>query len=179
MKLDSTDALAVQGLKLLHRAELELANAMPDLTLAAFAPELKRLLERRLAISREHLNRLERVLAKTEQQPVGERCETMEGMLADIQLLLGEGSAAQVLDVALIAAMRQIGHFQIASYQTAIALAQTRSQEQAAQLLTQSLEEENDLDGELGEQSEKILGRVVDRSVMQNSRLEQLGNVRT
>ncbi len=157
MKLDSTDVLAAQGLKLLHQAELELANAMPELISAASAPELKELFEHHLANRHEHLNRLERVLAEIGQQPAGERCETMQEMLADVQLFIGEGSDPQVLDVALTAAMRQIGHFQIASYQTAIALAQARGQEQAVRLLTRSLEEENDLEAELGEQSRKYL----------------------
>ena len=146
MKLDSTDALAIQGLKTLHHAELQIGNALPEIISAASDPGLKSLLERSLTNSREHLNGLERVLAEMGEQPIGEVCETMEGLLADIELLIGEAGEPRVLDLALIGAMQQVGHFQIASYNSAVTLALASGREEAAQWLRQCLEHEKEAD---------------------------------
>ena len=89
---------------------------------------------------------LERVLAEMGEQPIGEVCETMEGLLADIELLIGEGGEPRVLDLALIGAMQQVGHFQIASYNSAMTLALASGREEAAQWLRQCLEQEKEAD---------------------------------
>jgi len=57
----------------------------------------------------------------------------------------------------LIGAARRVEHYEIAAYQTAIKMAETMSNEQAADLLRETLSEEEETDGKLEDMCDELL----------------------
>ena len=147
--LDSLHSLYVHELQDLYSAETQLVKALPKLAKAASSPELKSAFTSHLAQTKEHVRRLEQLLAGLGQEPGGQKCKGMAGLIKEGQDLIKEGkngAEAAVLDSGLITAAQKAEHYEIAAYGSARKYAQMLGEESAAALLQQTLNVEGQAD---------------------------------
>ncbi len=157
MTLDTLQALYIHELQDLHSAESQLVKALPKLAKAARAPELKTAFTEHLAQTKEHVRRLEQLLLGLGEEPGGHKCKGMAGLIKEGQDLLKQGGEAAVLDSGLITAAQKVEHYEIAGYGAARSYAQMLRQDEAADVLQQTLMEEEQTDETLNELGQATL----------------------
>ena len=146
MELDTLRALYVEGLKDLWSAENQLVKALPRMAKAATHPQLKRAFTKHEAQTRQQVKRLERICKELGETPRGKKCVGMEGLIEEAKELLAEKPEPNVLDAGLISAAQHVEHYEMAGYGTARTWARLLGYENQAQLLQQTLDEEQATD---------------------------------
>jgi len=159
MKLKSMDQLFLHALRDLYSAENQLLKALPKLAHAADEPALSEAFEAHLEQTRGQVERLEQIFSRLGARAKGKKCKAMEGLIDEAKELLKERADADVLDAALIAAAQKVEHYEIAGYGCARAFARMLGDEEAAQLLQQTLDEEGETDRQLTELAETMVNR--------------------
>ncbi len=159
MKLDSMQDLALDGLQDLYSAETQAVQAYPQLMEAASSPELKAAFQEHLEQTQNQVSRLEQIFQQMGQSPGGKQSQGFQGIVAEAQELIQQGQPGPVLDAALIAAAQKGEHFEIACYGTARTLAQQMGQQQAVQLLEETLQEEKQTDQKLTQLAENLINQ--------------------
>ena len=154
MKLDSLNELYVDHLKDMYSAETQITKALPRMAQKASSPDLKAAFEEHLQQTNGQIQRLEQIFQTLEKSPRGKKCVGMEGLLEEGKEVMSDDMEPEVLDAALIAAAQKVEHYEISSYGTARAYARLLGDKTAAQLLTQTLEEEVGADEKLTELAE-------------------------
>lgn len=160
MTLDSLQSLYVHELQDLHSAESQLVKALPKLAKAANSPELKSAFTSHLAQTKEHVRRLEQLLAGLGAEAGGQKCKGMAGLIKEGQDVIKEGkngAEPAVVDGALITAAQKVEHYEIAAYGSARAMAQMLREDSAADLLQQTLNDESQADETLTELAQATL----------------------
>lgn len=137
------------GLKDLYWAEKSLSKSLPRMVENASSPELVRTLKNQLTEKEEHVARLEQMFKTVGIKPTAKKCEAMEGLLKESELIMKETKMGVVRDAGIIAAEQKMKHYEIATYGTLHAFAQTLGEDQAAKLLAMTLEEEKKTDAAL------------------------------
>jgi ferritin-like metal-binding protein YciE len=151
MKLDTLQDLFVEELHDLHSAEEQLVEALPKMAQAASNDELREAFEHHLQETRDHLNRINDIYGELGVSPSSEKCEAMEGLIAEGEELIKAEGDPSVKDAALIGAAQRVEHYEIAAYGTARELAKELDHGQAEELLDQTLDEESNADKLLNE----------------------------
>ena len=146
MQLDSLQALYVEGLRDLYSAENQIVKALPKLQKGATSPELKDAFTAHLEQSKEHVARLERICEELSISPKGKHCKGMEGLLAEGADLLAEDAPPDVMDAGLISSAQHVEHYEIAGYGTMRTYAQLLGHDSQAELLGDTLKEEEQTD---------------------------------
>jgi ferritin-like metal-binding protein YciE len=149
MTLNSLEDLFVVQMQDLYDAEQRLTRALPKMAQAATNTQLKSAFEAHLRETEQHVARLERIFQKLGVTPQRETCEAMKGLISEGEEAIGASGDTDVKDAALIAAAQRVEHYEIAGYGTARTLAQQLGQEQVAQTLQQTLDEEGACDKKL------------------------------
>jgi ferritin-like metal-binding protein YciE len=139
------------GLKDLYWAEKSLSRSLPKMVENASSPELVRSLKNQLTEIDEHVSRLEQVFKTAGIKPNAKKCDAMEGLLKESEQIMKETKMGVVRDAGIIAAGQKMKHYEIATYGTLRAFAQTLGEDQAANLLAMSLNEEKKTDAALTE----------------------------
>ncbi|MDB6053391.1 MAG: hypothetical protein JWN25_914 [Verrucomicrobiales bacterium] len=137
-------------LKDLYDAEKQLTKGLPKMAKAAEHPELKEAFETHLEETQVHIERLEEVFSTFGEEPRGKKCKAMQGLLEEGAELIEEEAG----DAALICAAQKVEHYEIASYGSLVAWARLLEQDDALELLEQTLEEEKATDEKLTEIAE-------------------------
>src|SRR5579884_3430018 len=148
-KTASLEEVLVDELKDLLDAEKQLTRALPKMAKSASAPELKAAIQEHLEVTKGQVQRLEQVFEQLGKPARGKPCQAMKGLVAEAQEQINEDMPEELLDVALIAAAQKVEHYEMASYGTVRTLAQTLGHKEAAQLLEQTLREEEEADKKL------------------------------
>jgi ferritin-like metal-binding protein YciE len=158
MELRSLHDVFTHELKDMHSAEKQILQALPDMVGAADSPDLREALEEHQRVTERQVERLEQIFESLEETPPsGKKCKGMEGILKEGEELLEEdpdGNGA--LDAAIIGAAQKVEHYEIAAYGTLVAFARKLGNEEAAQLLEETLQEEKDADERLTEIAAKV-----------------------
>ena len=157
MQLDALKKLYVHQLKDLYSAEKQALEALPRMAKAARDEELVTAFETHANETRGHLKRLEQIFASLDFGPGGQRCHGAEGLIEEAKELMRADADVRVLDAGLVAAAQRFEHYEIAGYGTARAFAEKLGEHDAADLLTQTLEEEAKTD--------RLLTRLAERSL--------------
>jgi ferritin-like metal-binding protein YciE len=116
---------------------------------AATTPDLKSGFSQHLRQTQEQVNRLERIFERLGERPKGEGCEGMKGLIKEGNesvKLRGDGATR---DAALIAEAQKVEHYEIATYGTLCTWAELLGENEALNLLKQSLGEEKQTDEKL------------------------------
>src|SRR6266436_1835637 len=129
MKLESLRDLYVEQLQDLYNAEQQLIKALPKMARAASSEELKAAFEDHLGQTRQHAQRIETIFEQ-----------------------MGDG----IKDAALIAAAQRVEHYEIAGYGCVRAYATRLGEDDAATLLSQTLQEEKAADEMLNGIAEQL-----------------------
>jgi ferritin-like metal-binding protein YciE len=142
LKLNSLRDLLVEELRDLYNAETQLVDALPKMAEAATSHELKSAFEHHLEETREHVSRLENIFQQIDEESSGETCEAMKGLIKEGEILLKAEGDPDVRDAGLIGAAQRVEHYEMAGYGTARSLARRLGENQVAEALQQTLNEE-------------------------------------
>jgi ferritin-like metal-binding protein YciE len=149
MELETLKDLYIHELKDLFSAEQQLVKALPKMAKAANDKELAAGFQEHLQQTKEHAQRLERVLSSHKATTRGAKCKAMEGLVAEGAEMIEEEADAEVKDAGLIAAAQRVEHYEIAGYGTARTYAELLGDQEGAKLLQTTLEEERQTDQKL------------------------------
>jgi ferritin-like metal-binding protein YciE len=156
MKLESMRALLLDELQDLHSAELQIIKTLPKMVRTASNEDLKDAFSSHLKETENQVQRLEKIFKHLKENPKGKTCEGMKGILKEGEERIKEGGDPEIVDAGLISAAQRVEHYEIASYGAARTYAALLGEEQAVQLLEETLEEEKTADQKLT----KIAGRI-------------------
>ena len=147
--------LFLHTLKDVYFAEHEILRALPKMAQAAQRPELKEAFETHRMQTEQQVQRLTEVFALLDQQPQGEPCKAIQGIIAEGQEVMETFAGGLALDAGLIAAAQTVEHYEIARYGALRSWAEIAGLEDAAELLDETLEEEKDTDALLTQLAEE------------------------
>jgi len=157
--MESLQDLLVNELKDLYNAENQLIKALPKMAKAASNPDLQQAFTTHLEETKEHAERLEKIFETLDESPKGKKCKAMEGLIEEGKEMMEEDAEPEVLDAALISAAQKVEHYEIASYGSARTWAQDIGQDQVAELLQATLDEEAETDRKLSQLAETLVNR--------------------
>lgn len=157
MALNSLQDLMVQGLQEIYSAEQQGLQAYPQMLENVSSPELKQALQQHMEQTQGQVQRLEQIFQQLGETPGQTENMVMQGIIQNAQKIVGQGGAPEVLDAAVLAGAQIIEHYEIAGYGTARTYAQALGQNDAAQLLEQTLEEEKQTDQKLSQLAEQLV----------------------
>jgi ferritin-like metal-binding protein YciE len=157
MKLGSLHDLYVDELKDLYSAENQLLKALPKMADAASSGELRTAFEDHLEETRGQVRRLEQIFKKLDASPKGKKCKAMAGLIDEGKEVMGKEAEPAVLDAALIAAAQRVEHYEMAGYGCVRTYARLLGDQDAANLLQETLDEEAAADKKLTELAETVI----------------------
>lgn len=137
----------VDQLKDLLWAEKKLVKTLPKMQDAATSAELKDAFGDHLIETQNHVTRLEQVFGIIGEDIDTTKCAAMAGIVDEGEDIIDEteeGTAQR--DVGLIFAGQKAEHYEIATYGGMVTLAKTLGYNDAAEILSQTLEEEKKAD---------------------------------
>jgi ferritin-like metal-binding protein YciE len=143
MKLNTLKDLYIHELKDLYSAENQIIKALPKMVKAATNDQLASGFQEHLEQTKEHAERLEKILSSLDQSTRGPKCKGMEGLLAEGSEMMGEKADEEVRDAGLIAAAQRVEHYEIAGYGTARTYASLLGDKEGKKLLQMTLDEES------------------------------------
>jgi ferritin-like metal-binding protein YciE len=150
----------------LYDAEKQLVKALPKMAKAAEHEDLRTAFESHLEQTEQHVNRLEQVFEQFGEKPRGKKCKAMQGLVEEGQELIKEKEG----DAALICAAQKVEHYEIAAYGSLQAWARLMQEEEAAELLGETLEEEKAANAKLTETAEGAINREENERESANAR---------
>ena len=147
----------MEELRDLHSAENQLLKALPKMAKGASSEELKLAFKNHLDQTKVHVERLEEIFERLNETPKGKTCQAMKGLVEEGSEILGEDGEESVLDAGIIAAAQKVEHYEIASYGTVRTFAQLLGEDEAAELLQETLDEEGEADKLLTQLAQEIV----------------------
>jgi ferritin-like metal-binding protein YciE len=145
--------LFIDELKDLYSSESQLIKALPKMVKAAGSEELKEAFQTHLGETEKQLDRVKQAFELAGAKAVGELCKGMQGIVAEGEDQIKKNTG----DLGLIGAGERVEHYEIASYKSAIAMANQLGLSTAEKLLTESLHEEENAAKLLAQLSKPML----------------------
>ena len=145
-KISTPRDLLVHELKDLYSAETQLLKALPRMAKAATSDELREAFETHQQQTETQVERLEKVAKKLGETMKGKKCKAMEGLVAEAKEVMEEDADPALMDLALIGAAQKVEHYEIAGYGTARTLAELVGEDDVAEILQETLDEEGATD---------------------------------
>ena len=137
----------------IYDAEKQLLKALPKMAQAAQHEDLRHSFEEHLEQTEGQVERLEQLFEVIGEEPKSKGCKAMEGLLKEADELIKEHHG----DAALICAAQKVEHYEIASYGSLQSWARLMGEEEAGDLLEETLDEERDTDERLTEVAENVI----------------------
>lgn len=138
--------LLISELKDLHSAETQLLEALPKMAEAASSEELREAFEAHLEQTQIHVERLDQIGQLLGEALTGKKCKAMAGLVAEGEDIIDEDAEPGLHDLALIGAAQKVEHYEIAGYGTTRTLAELAGEEDIADMLQLTLDEEGETD---------------------------------
>jgi ferritin-like metal-binding protein YciE len=132
-----------------YDAERQLTKALAKLAKAATAPELQEAFTSHLEETQEQIQRLEQVFETLEEKARGKHCDGIAGIIEEGKAIMEENFDDATMDACLIAAGQRAEHYEMAAYGTLVAWARILGHGEVAELLQQTLDEEEAADEKL------------------------------
>jgi len=143
--------LMIKDLQDLYQAESEQERLMPQLISRLSNDELRSAIQQHLDETQQHVLRLQQVLEMAGTGPGGdgELTTGVQGLVSEAYKKLEQVQDPTLRDLAAIAEMQKLEHYEIACYGTARAMARTAGLDAAGRLLQATLDEEEGTDKRL------------------------------
>jgi ferritin-like metal-binding protein YciE len=132
-----------------YDAEKQLIKALPKMAKAATSSELRDAFERHLEETQGHVDRLEQVFELLDEKAKGKHCDGIAGIIEEGKNAMGENFDDATMDAVLIASGQRAEHYEMAAYGTLVAWARGMGHNEAADLLQETLDEEEAADEKL------------------------------
>ncbi|MFC7478710.1 ferritin-like domain-containing protein [Dankookia sp. GCM10030260] len=155
--MDEIIRLMTEQLRDAYSAEKQALRAMPRMMKKASAQSLKDALQMHVEQTEGQVERLEKALETIGGKAGRKVCEGMRGIIEEGQSELEDHEKGPLLDTLIVAAQQRIEHYEIASYGTMVALAKAVGQQELADLLAETLQEEKQTDEKLTQLAEREL----------------------
>jgi ferritin-like metal-binding protein YciE len=151
MTMNNLHDVLVDLLKDTYHAEKQLIKALPQMAKAASSDDLRTAFEGHLKETEGHVDRLEQAFAMLEMKPSAKPCHGMMGLVEEGKEVIGHKKSGHdaAIDAALIAAAQKVEHYEITAYGTMVTFAETLGLTDLAELLGQTLDEEESADEKL------------------------------
>ncbi len=133
----------------LYNAEKQISKALPKMAKAATNAALSDAFDSHLKETLGQIKRLERVFKLMGETTRGKTCEGIAGILEEGKSIMEEDFDEATMDASLIAAAQKVEHYEIGSYGTVIVWAEAMGHDEAAELLKETLDEEEAADEKL------------------------------
>lgn len=131
----------------MYWAETHLVEVLDSMSKAATTTQLQEAFIEHREETEQHKKRLEEVFSRLGIPAQAEPCMGLQGLFDEGWQVIDETEAGtNQRDVALIIAAQKVEHYEIASYGSLITLAKTMGQQEIAELLGPTLEEEKETD---------------------------------
>jgi len=141
----------------LFDAESQIAAGLPKMIAAASSEDLARALQEHLDQTKEQIRRLETIFEAMGDQPGSGKSAGMAGLITEGDRLVADLQKSPVLDAGLIGAAQKVEQYEIAAYRMARGIAEILSQQDTADLLQETLDEEMAMAEDLEDFAEAIL----------------------
>jgi ferritin-like metal-binding protein YciE len=138
-------------------AENQIVKALPQMAEAAQAAELRSAFETHLQETKGQIKRLEQVFQIIGKSASGKTCEATLGILKEGKEVMEEYRGTAALDPGILSAAQAVEHYEISRYGTLKAWATQLGMRDAADLLAQTLAEE--------EKTDQLLSKLATSSV--------------
>ena len=150
--------LFTDSIKDIYWAEKHLVKTLPKMRKAATTPELGEAIGNHLEETRVHITRLEQVFEILGEKVRAKKCDAMEGLAKEGESIIEDTDAGSATrDAGIILAGQKVEHYEIATYGGLSRLATTLGLNDAAGLLSTTLEEEKNADVILSNIAEKLV----------------------
>jgi ferritin-like metal-binding protein YciE len=145
----------IDGLKDIYWAENRLLDAIPKMQKEATTVQLEKTLGEHLEVTREQIQRLDKIFNLLGEKSAGKKCDGMQGLIKEGENVVEETEDGSVTrDVGIIVSAQKIEHYEIAAYGGLAQLARTMGHDDIARLLDVTLKEEKEADRMLTEIAE-------------------------
>lgn len=148
---DGLKKLFEEGLKDIYWAEKALTKALPKMAKNATTESLRLAIEEHTKVTEEQVKKVEKVFELIGKKAVAKKCEAMDGLIKEGQEIMESTEPGPVRDAGIIAASQKIEHYEIATYGTLRAHANTLGENEAVAILEEILNEEKQADVTLTE----------------------------
>jgi len=149
MRLDTLQDLLIDQLNYLYNAEFQIAEALPKVAHAASSADLKKAFQSHQKITQNQINRLNEVFKKLGVTHNNHHCDGVLGLIHDEDRIISIQGDPVVKDAALIAAAQRIEQYEISGYSAVRTYARELGYNDIADLLQDTLDEENESDKQL------------------------------
>ena len=154
---DGLQELFLAELQDLYDAEKQLVRALPKLAKAASNDELGQAIREHLEVTTGQVQRLEQVFAGLKQRPKSRPCAGMRGLVEEGRHIMQEEMEDSAMDLALVGAGRKVEHYEMVGYESVVLLAKQLGRKDAAELLQETMDEEQQADGQLAAISKRLM----------------------
>lgn len=137
------ETLFREELEILYDAEKQIVAVLPKMIAAASSEELSGALQDHLDETKQQVVRLDRIFEAMGEEAGAREGQGMQGLLQEGENLIAKLEKSAVLDIGLINAAQKVENYEICGYGTVRALAEMLGQQEAAELLEETLEEES------------------------------------
>jgi len=153
------DDLILNFLRDIYYAERQILKALPKMAKAAENEQLRQAFLTHRDETEQQVERLQQAFEKLGTRARGQTCEAINGIIEEGEEAINNFDKGPVLDAALAANARAAEHYEMARYGAIIAWAKVGGHDDAAQLLSQTLEEERKADELLNQLANSDLNR--------------------
>lgn len=148
-RTQTLDDAFIDEIRDLYDAEKQLVRALPKMAKAASSQELRAAFQEHLEQTKGQVQRLEQIFEMMDQRARSKPCKGMKGLVEEGSEIISENAEEHLRDLAMIGAAQKVEHYEIAGYGTARTFAQAMGKREAAQLLDETLKEEEQTDKKL------------------------------
>jgi ferritin-like metal-binding protein YciE len=148
-----------EALKDIYFAEKKILTALPKMAKAAQNEELAAAFEKHHGETEGQVERLEQVFEAIDAKPQGKQCPAILGIIEEGQEIMKEYKGSAALDAGLLAAAQAVEHYEICRYGTLATWADELGLEDAADLLKETLAEEEATDKALTKLAKDVVNQ--------------------
>jgi ferritin-like metal-binding protein YciE len=159
MATKTLEDLFIDGVKDIYYAERKIIAALKKMTRGAQSQDLKSAFDLHLQETEGQIERLVQVFELLGKPARGKTCPAIDGIIEEGQEILEEFKDSPALDAGLLAAAQAVEHYEIARYGTLRNWALELGKEDVAQLLEQTLAEEEKTDQALTQLADAKVNR--------------------
>jgi ferritin-like metal-binding protein YciE len=148
----------IDSLQDIYYAEKHLVEALETLEEKATTQNLKQAFSQHRDVTLGHVSRLEEIFSMMGEEATTRKCDAIKGIIKEADNIVGETETdTMTRDAALIMAAQKAEHYEIATYGTLATFARTLGENQVAELLHETLEEEKEADEHLTQIAESFV----------------------
>jgi ferritin-like metal-binding protein YciE len=149
MRLNTLQDLLIDQLHDLFSIDIQVTESLPLIIHAAASADLKQALKSHLSLTKNQLNRLHTVFQKLAINPNQHTCHGITGLIKDENEIINREGDPAVKDAAIIAAAQKVKQYEISAYSTIRTYARELGYNDIADLLQETINEDNELDKQL------------------------------